>query len=110
MDDIKKLILEILDKNGIYIAPTEAEEDLDLREFILDSLQYVNLIVELEKSLDIEFPDEILQYDNLSSINGFVSLISEMLQESRDDDDDDDDSHNSVRMTWNGNVINMSNC
>ena len=51
MNEIKKCIFDILDENGIYIDSNEMEEDLDLREYILDSLQYVYIIVELEDRL-----------------------------------------------------------
>lgn len=44
MNEIKKCIFDILDENGIYIDSNEMEEDLDLREYILDSLQYVYII------------------------------------------------------------------
>ena len=75
MNDIKKCIFDILDENGIYIDSGEMEEDLDLREYILDSLQYVYIIVELEDRLGMELPDDVLLYDNLASINGFANMI-----------------------------------
>ena len=81
MNEIKKCIFDILDENGIYIDSNEMEEDLDLREYILDSLQYVYIIVELEDRLGLELPDEVLLYENLASINGFANMISDRQQE-----------------------------
>ena len=72
---IKKYIFEILDEAGIFVDLCDFEKDLDLREYIVDSLQYVYFIVELENRLGIELPDEILLYENLTSINGFANMV-----------------------------------
>lgn len=82
---IKKHIFEILDENGIYVDPCDMAEDLDLREYLVDSLQYVYFIVELENRLDIELPNEILLYENLISINGFVNMIINLYENKEDD-------------------------
>ena len=110
INEIKNIILDILDKSGIYIDPTEMNEDLDLREYILDSLQYVYFIVELEERLQIELEDEILLYDNLSSINGFVNMIINMIQDIPHQPDNNADIEYNEPATGMGNVINMSNC
>lgn len=75
IDIVKKYIFEILDENGVYIAPSDIDMDLDLREYIVDSLQYVYFIVELENRLGLELPDQILLYENLASINGFANMV-----------------------------------
>ena len=72
---IKLYIFEIFDEAGIYIAENELEQDLDLRDYLVDSIQFVYFVVELEAKLDIELPDYILIYDNLSSINGFAYMV-----------------------------------
>lgn len=72
---IKLYIFEIFDQAGIYIAENELEQDLDLRDYLVDSIQFVYFVVELEAKLDIELPDYILIYDNLSSINGFANMV-----------------------------------
>lgn len=79
-ETIRKTILDILDENGIYIDPEEMENDLDLREYLVDSLQYVYFIVELEDRLKTELPDEVLFYENLGSLNGFASMIVSFLE------------------------------
>lgn len=73
--DFKSKILEILDSNGIYIDVENIENDIDLREYVTDSIQFISFIVEIEKQLEIEFPDEVLLYDKISSLNGFVNII-----------------------------------
>lgn len=74
---IKNYIFEILDETGIFVDLCDFEKDLDLREYIVDSLQYVYFIVELESRLGIELPNEILLYENLMSINGFANMVFE---------------------------------
>lgn len=73
--NIKNYIFDIFDKSGIYIDSSEMEQDLDLREYLVDSIQYVYFIVELEERLGLELPDEVLIYDNLASINGFANMV-----------------------------------
>lgn len=81
IENIKKQIFEIFDENGIYIAESEMQEDIDLREYLVDSIQFVYFIVELEERLGVELPDEILIYDNLSSLNGFINMVAGFCEE-----------------------------
>ena len=82
--NIKKQIFEIFDENGIYIEPDDTGEDIDLREYLVVSIQYVYFIVELEERLGVELPDEILIYDNLASLNGFVNMVAQFCEEEDD--------------------------
>ena len=74
--DIREKLLEILNENGIYIDKNKTTDDIDLREYIIDSMQFISFIVEIENKLNIEIPDECLIYDNISSLNGFSNIIS----------------------------------
>lgn len=74
-EGIKKYIFDILEESGIYFDSGEVEEDVDLREYLVDSLQYIYLIVELEERLGVELPDEVIIYDNFISINGFANMV-----------------------------------
>jgi acyl carrier protein len=76
---LREKIFDVLETNGIYIEDSKDSEDLDLREYILDSIQFISLIVELEKELNIEFPDEVLIFDNIASLNGFTTIIQSIL-------------------------------
>jgi acyl carrier protein len=91
----REKILDILDANGIYVDREKIENDIDLREYIIDSIQFINFIVEIEREMNIEFPDEFLLFDKIASINGFSSIIESIISGeyigSDDDDDDDDD-------------------
>lgn len=83
MENVKKCILDFFEENGIYIDQDAMANDIDLREYLIDSMQYIYFVVELERMLDIELPDEILLYDNLSSLNGFSNRIASILDTAR---------------------------
>ena len=74
----RKDIIPILSNIGILIDEQMETFDVDLIEYILDSIQFISFIVELERELNIEFPDELLLYDNIRSLNGFISLIENL--------------------------------
>lgn len=57
------------------IVPEEG--DFDVRDYIFDSLAFVAFILELEGQLEFALPDEVLNFDVLSSFDGFVEMIKE---------------------------------
>ena len=78
--NIKGNVLSILEQNGIYIKQ-DADVDIDLRDYIADSFQFITFIVELEEQIKIEFPDEFLTIEKLSSLNGFANIIEAVMKE-----------------------------
>ena len=110
IDLVKKFIFEILDENGIYIDSDEMEKDLDLRDYLLDSLQYIYFVVELENKLGVELPDEMLIYDHLSSINGFANMIQNAIYMDCDNESNGSDSDTANEESVTCCIINMSNC
>lgn len=58
-----------------------SENDIDIRDFINSSLQFISIIVSIEEKFNIEFPDEYLIIDTFSSVKNLISII-ESLQES----------------------------
>jgi acyl carrier protein len=73
--NVREKLFEILEESGLYVERKSSEEDIDLREYIVDSVQFMSFIVEIEAQLNIEIPDEVLVYDNLGSLNGFTSIL-----------------------------------
>ena len=71
--DIINRIVSILHEEGIEAEYTGG--DLDLRDYIIDSIQFISFIVEVEREFDIEIPNEILLYDSISSLHSFADLI-----------------------------------
>lgn len=75
--DTRQKLLECFANMGIII---DAQEDeVDLKEYILDSIQFITVIVEIERMFSIEFPDELLLYSVFDSLTGLISLIDSLL-------------------------------
>lgn len=74
-------IVEVLNDMGLVIDFCERQIDFDLREYIVDSLEFVSFIMEIEQHFKIEIPSELLIYDNIKSTVGFANMISEMRAE-----------------------------
>lgn len=69
-------IIDVLNEEGICIE--YKGEDLDLREYIIDSLQYISFIVDIENVFGIEIPDEYLIYDSIASLHSFSNVIKDV--------------------------------
>ena len=67
-------VKNVMEKNGVFVS----EEDMN-EELILDSLQFVSIIVELEMKFEIEIDDAFLLKNKCSSLNDFVVIIKEIL-------------------------------
>lgn len=74
---IRDNIIQALAKVFIFVDSTE-NEDVDLETYIEDSIQFMSFIVELEQIFNIEFPPELLLFDNFKTINNISLIIEEM--------------------------------
>ena len=72
----KNDIVLILSDMGILLPEIE---DVNLKDYIADSLQFISFIAEIENRFNIEIPDSMLTVDVLSSLNGLVSLLDELI-------------------------------
>ena len=82
--DIRSRIIKSLEEIGILIQVDDSI-DIDLREYIEDSLQFITAVVELEVEFGIEIPSELLIYDNFASLNSFCKIIEELLDNTSTD-------------------------
>lgn len=78
--DIREKLINCLDSTGILIDDVNGA-DFDLREYIIDSLQFITSIVAIENEFGIEFPSELLIYDNLTSVNSFCEVIKNLIEQ-----------------------------
>lgn len=95
IENIKELIYNILIAMGIYIEKTN--KDVDLTEYITDSLDYISFFVELEEALDIELPDDLFLMDTIKSINALsqkieLLLLTKQMESIECNWDDEDDA------------------
>lgn len=74
---IRDNIIQALAKVFIFDDSTE-NEDVDLETYIEDSIQFMSFIVELEQIFNIEFPPELLLFENFKTINNISLIIEEM--------------------------------
>lgn len=73
-EDIKNVISSILKKEADISANTP------LSDIGIDSLRYVELVIELEKQLGIKIDDNDLIIDNFRNIESIQSLIGRYRQ------------------------------
>ena len=62
-----------------YVAEVEVLEDDNLKEYGMDSIALVSLIVEIEMKYNITFSDDDLNPDNLITINNIVDMMEKYL-------------------------------
>jgi len=77
MDEQIRLVLE---KHGrLPVTVSALEEDADLYQAGLTSHASVNLMLALEDSFDVEFPQSMLRKRTFSSISSIRDALSELL-------------------------------
>ncbi len=67
MDEIRNRLLNCLDRNGIDFSDETQE---------IDSISFITVIVDIEREFDIEFPDEYLVMDSISSFDKLYEIVS----------------------------------
>ena len=75
--EVKAVVIEELENLGIIID--DEEDDNNILSVELDSISFISLIVAIEERLKIQFPDDFLTMDVISSINGFSNLVYTLL-------------------------------
>lgn len=69
-DVVFKLINQILEEKNVKL--NSAEEDIS---DLLNSIEFVTLVVEIESAFQIEFNDDDFDLDKMSSVNSIADLI-----------------------------------
>ena len=76
-----KKLISCLNDVGIQVDDTQ--DDIDLREYNLDSFTFLTFIVAVEEKYDVMIPDEYLRYDNIKSLKGFETMLRELVSEDK---------------------------
>lgn len=79
IEHIRNKVKKILIEHGI-----ESFMDNDDEEFILDSIQYVSILVSLEQQLDINISDDYLLIKEKYSVNDFLNIVDKSLMNAND--------------------------
>ncbi len=69
-------VKKIFEQNGVFIYEEEGIEKLEL-----DSLQFVSSIADLETQFNILIPDELLNDENLNSMQDFCKVIEKLVKD-----------------------------
>lgn len=68
--EIKEKLYNILSNNGVEYTENDNEE------IMLDSIDFVSIIVEIENEFDIVISEEFIQIDKLRTVNQFIVMIA----------------------------------
>ena len=79
--EIKEKVLYVMESIGVFVEDDVKDTNFDMRDYIVDSLQFITFIVNLEKELGIVYPDELLLMDKIGSFDGFCSIIESLMSE-----------------------------
>lgn len=75
MNNVRENVLKALDNLGIDTTDITTMEDVNLMDYVVDSITFISFIVELENMLGFDISDEFLDFEKLNSFNGFVAMI-----------------------------------
>lgn len=77
MDTIRQTIKDIFTANNIDISNIDENKSL-IESGIIDSMTYVNILLEIEDSLNIEIDFENVDLASIVSINGLCNYINSL--------------------------------
>ena len=78
---IREKVRLCLQDIGVFLSDSEWKQiDLNLLDYIQDSLQFINFIIEVEERCGCVLPDELLQMDLLKSLNLFTETIQTAME------------------------------
>ena len=78
-NEIRSRLIDTLENVDIFID-IAVDDDVDIMNYISSSIQFISLVVEIEKEFDIEIPDEMLVLDNFGSLNELTEKITALIQ------------------------------
>lgn len=77
MDTVKQKIRDIFTLNSVDISTVDENTSL-IESGIVDSMTYVNILLELEESLNIEIDFENVDLSSIVSIKGLYDYINSL--------------------------------
>lgn len=86
MSAIYNSLIEILEERGMIVFEKE-NDDFDIRDYIADSIHFIEFIVQVEERFKIELSDEFSLYDVLASAKGFTNKLLDQINKNYHDYD-----------------------
>ncbi len=81
---MRDILLNVFNDLGISIDSSEINSDFDVSAYFIDSIQFISFIVEVEKVLGIELPDEFLLLPNYSSFNALCCALMNISEKAKE--------------------------
>lgn len=80
MENIREELLDLLIEAGMYDEPKEKFDDCRFVGIFeeLDSLNLINLVINIENKFDVEFPDEYLNFNVFTSLDQLAGIIHQL--------------------------------
>ena len=75
--DIIKKVTDIIQKESKLELIIKIDDNLS--DIGINSLNFIKMIVRLEEAFDVEFPDEVLEYDKFNTISEVATYINNFL-------------------------------
>lgn len=70
-----QVIVSVLKEKLGFVVIENEEEDFAINDYIPDSMTFIQFIIALEETLDMELSDDFLDSDLLSSAIGFAEKL-----------------------------------
>lgn len=82
MNNVRERIITILINSGLFNGNINELDDECYKNIIeeIDSLDLVNLIVNIENAFDVELPDEFMNKSIFSSMDRLCNCISQLVE------------------------------
>lgn len=72
-------VLECLEEVGVFFDVKDCCDDIDLREYDIDSISFISFIINLENEFGITIPDYMVNYESFCSIVAVARYIDETI-------------------------------
>ena len=69
------MIIRILEEKLGFVVIDDEQDDLNINDYIIDSLTFIEFIIAVEEEIGRELSDDFLDFDILNSAKGFVEKL-----------------------------------
>lgn len=79
--EIKNRIIDLLEEVGVSIDKELdlEKDDVDMREYFVDSFAFISFVVELENTFEIVIPEEYAAMDQFSSLRALAIVVEDLI-------------------------------
>lgn len=79
MQSIEDKVINIISNNVLNKEIVIDKNTNLVQDLVLDSIVFIQIILDIETEFEVEFPDELLTMDSLSSLSTIVSIIESII-------------------------------